>query len=117
MKHLLLLLVLLSHNSLLAQTSDKEKVLIITDYLIKNEKKSAKQARNEALATVYGKPQFKDLTYDISSEMYFATVKTSKGDFSKKVSFYMPKDRAYSFSKNSDEGTLLLAHKLKDNEV
>ncbi len=100
-----------------ADISSNEKVLILTDYLIKQENQTPTQARNEAVATVFGKPIFTQLSYDDDTEMFFGRVSSTKTPLSRKINFYMPKRRAHDFMKNKDDAKLEIIHKVKDNEV
>lgn len=110
-----LLLVLLS-TALNAQ-SDKQKILILTDYLMKNESKTLEQARNEAIASVYGKPIFKDLVYYENSETFFAKIVSEKGSFSRDVNFYMPFKRAVNFKKDLETGRIEVTHAFDNNKI
>ena len=104
-------------STLSAQVSDEDKVLILTDYLITKEAQESVNARNQAIATIYGKPIFKNLIYDDASEMFFAQVVSQKGDFVKEVNFYMPRKRALSFKKDLDAGKIEVEHAFNDNEI
>jgi hypothetical protein len=113
----LLILILLSIKPLFASTNGDEKIKILTKYLIEQEKKDPISARNEAIATIYGKPVFKDLIYHDASEMFFGKVVSQKGDFSKNINFYMPKERAITFQKNLADGKIEIEHAFDDNEI
>jgi len=127
---------------LFAGVSDSEKVLILTDYLIKEKtakldadlattqnntsayqklldakKAISAQARSEALATVYGKPRFKGLVYDSSSEMFFGRIISERGSFEQDINFYMPQRRALNFEKNVDAGKIEIKNALEDNQI
>jgi len=115
-KSLTLMFLLLS-TTLFAEISDDEKINILTDYLVKQENKNVEQARNEAIASVYGKPIFSQLSYDNDTEMFFGRVTSSKGTNSKLVNFYMPRKRAISFKKNRDSASIEVHHIYKDSEV
>ncbi len=136
-----LLLFLLAIN-LEAEISDSDKVKILTDYLIKEKSRKVDtklteveadsleheallqekeqitvRARNEAVATVYGKPAFKSLVYDDDTEMFFGRIVSQNGNFEKDVNFYMPKQRARAFKKNLESGRIEIEHLFDDNEV
>ncbi len=104
-------------SSLNAQISDEEKILILTDYLVNREAKDVLSARNEAIATIYGKPSFKNLVYDDASEMFFAQVVSQNGSFEKDVNFYMPRKRAVAFKKELESGKIEIEHTFDDNEI
>ncbi len=104
-------------SSLLADINDEDKIKILTDYLVNKEAKNPIAARNEAIATVYGKPQFKNLVYDEDSEMFFGQVVSKHGDFIKDVNFYMPRKRAIAFKKNLESGKIEVEHAFDDNEI
>ena len=133
--------VLLS-TSLYAQPSSEDQVYIITDYLLREkskeldkrlksltpaspeykallEKKKSLQveARNEAIATVYGKPRFDTLVYDDNSEMFFGRIVSSNENFVRDVDFYMPRKRARAFKKNTKEGQIEIEHLFHDNSL
>jgi len=104
-------------NSLYADERDKEEVLILTNYLIKHEHKTTAEARSIALASVYGKPEFQDLVYYDSSEMFFGTIVSENGNFSRDVSFYMPRERAIEFKKELSKGLIEIKHVFDNNKV
>jgi len=114
---ILILSLFFSTSILSAQVSDEDKILILTDYLITKEAQESVSARNQAIATIYGKPIFKNLIYDDASEMFFAQVVSQKGDFVKDVNFYMPRKRALSFKKDLDAGKIEIEHAFNDNEI
>jgi hypothetical protein len=99
-----------------ANEEEDKKILILTDYLIKHESKTQQEARSIAIATIYGKPRFKDLVYYDSSEMFFGTIVSQKGDFSRDVSFYMPKKRAYEFMHQLHDGLIEIQHAFDKEE-
>ncbi len=111
------LLIFVSSHTLHAQMSDKDKILILTNYLIEKEDKDVVSARNEAIATIYGEPKFQDLVYDDASEMFFARLVSQRGDFSKDINFYMPRQRAIKFKKELDAGLIKIEHAFDDNEI
>jgi hypothetical protein len=113
----LALTLLLLSNTLFASTSSDEKIKILTQYLVEKEKKDPINARNEAIATIYGKPLFKDLIYNDASEMFFGKVVSQRGDFSRNINFYMPKERAIEFQKNVAAGKIEIEHAFDDNEI
>ena len=114
---ILILLLALSSSLLNAEINDEDKILILTDYLVKEEQKDVLQARNEAIATVYGKPIFKKLIYNDNSEMFFATVVSEHGNFQRDVNFYMPRERAVKFKKELDSGKIEIEHAFDDNKI
>jgi len=97
--------------------SDEEKVVALSKYLVKTKGLSAKEARNEALATVYGKPVLKDLLYDENSEIFFGKLSSTKDNFEQDISFYMPKERAYEFYDNKDKAIVAVSHNIKDDDI
>jgi len=128
--------------TLMAEISDSDKVKILTDYLVKEKSREVKnklteaeadsleeesllqekekitiRARNEAVATIYGKPVFQSLVYDDDTEMFFGRVVSQNGNFEKEVNFYMPKQRARTFKKNLDSGRIEIEHLFDDNEI
>ncbi len=136
------LLLLLVVATLQAEPSDEDKVYILTDYLVKEKsgdidarlsgfkpssseykalsqqkEKMTIEARNEAVATVYGKPYFTELTYDDRSEMFFGRIVSENGNYEKDINFYMPKQRARAFKKNLEEGRIEIEHVFDDNEI
>lgn len=113
----LILLIFLLISSLQANMNDEEKILILTNYLITQEHKDIATARSQAISSVYGVPSFKKLVYDDSSEMFFATIVSEKGNFSKNVNFYMPQKRAKSFLKSVDTGKIKIAHSFRNNKL
>ncbi len=123
----LVLLLLLTTLSLYAAPNDEEKVHILTDYLLKQKmihrdpSKSVAdltvEARGEAIATVYGKPEFQELTYDDSSEMFFGRIISTHGNFTRDVNFYMPRKRAREFKKHLDAGEIRIKHAFEDNTL
>ena len=116
-RKILSLFFILFSSILLADLSDNEKINILTDYLVKQENKNVREARNEAIATVYGKPVFNQLSYDDNTEMFFGRVKTTKSPLSRRINFYMPKKRAHSFMKNKENARIEVTHKFKNDEV
>lgn len=128
--------------TLIAEISDSDKVNILTDYLVKEKNREVDQklsqvevdsleqeallqekenttvrARNEAVATIYGKPTFKSLVYDDDTEMFFGRIVSQNGNFEKDVNFYMPKQRARAFKKNLEGGRIEIEHVFDDNEL
>ncbi len=139
-KPLIILSLLLT--PLMAEVSDEDKVYILTEYLLKEKYKGMAQelnsltpaspeykalsqrkrvltaeARNEAIATVYGKPKFVDLVYDDSSEMFFGRIISTKGNFVRDVDFYMPRQRARAFKKKVEEGRIEIKHVFDGNKL
>jgi len=129
-------------TSLFGALDEKDRVYILTEYLIKEKSKEVdaalkrltpaspeykalearkKQiiiaARNEAIATVYGKPRFESLVYDDSSEMFFGRIVSEKGGFERDVNFYMPKQRARAFKKKIDDGRIEIEHAFEDDAL
>ncbi len=127
---------------LYAQLNSEDQVYILTDYLLREKgkdidkklktltpaspeykalltKKRALQtkARNEAIATVYGKPKFKHLVYDDNSEIFFGRIISSNNNFIRDVNFYMPRKRARSFKKNIETGRIEIEHLFKNNTL
>ena len=125
-----------------AEISDSDKVNILTDYLVKEKSREIDQklsqaqadsleheslmqqkematirSRNEAVATIYGKPVFKSLVYDDDTEMFFGRIVSQNGNFEKDVNFYMPKQRARAFKKNLEAGRIEIEHVFDDNEL
>lgn len=117
MKTLLLLFLFFILLDAQEKLSDDQKIFILTDYLIKQESKTPKQARNEAVATIFGLPYFKELSYDDHTEMFFGRVASTKGSASKLVNFYMPRKRALAYKKNRGDGSIEVKHSLKDNTL
>ena len=120
MKHiktLLILLSLFSFYTLHADISDDEKIKILTEYLVQKEGKQLIQARNEAIATIYGKPLFEDLIYNDTSEMFFGSIVSERGSFKKDINFYMPQTRAIEFQKNLAAGKIEIEHAFDDNDI
>ena len=121
------LTLLLLVNTILLAITDEKKVLYVTDYLYKEKllhrdpSKSPEdlriEARNQALASIYGKPTFETLKYDETSEMFFGRIRSSKGNFIRDVNFYMPKRRAHIFQKNIDSGKLTIEHVYEDEAL
>ena len=134
--------VLLSNVSVSAAISDTDKIYILTDYLIKEKSREVDhklskveadsldhealliqkekitiRARNEAVATIYGKPTFKSLVYDDDTEMFFGRIVSQNGNFEKDVNFYMPKKRARAFKKRLEEGRIEIEHAFDDDEI
>ncbi len=114
---IVILSILLSLSCLNAEINDRDKILVLTDYLVEKEGRDIVEARNEAIATIYGEPQFEDLVYDDESEMFFARVVSQKGNFSKEVNFYMPRKRAINFKKNLKDSLIKIEHAFDDNEI
>ena len=139
---ILILIFFILTSSLYAEISREDKVYILTDHLIKEKskkidkelnaltpaspehkalvlekKKMTVQARNEAIATVYGKPKFEHLIYDDSSEMFFGRIVSSKGGFVRDVDFYMPRKRARAFKKKLANGTIEIEHAFDGNRL
>jgi len=139
-KPLILLSLLLT--PVMAEVSDEDKVYILTEYLLKEKRKGMLQelrsltpaspeykalqqrkraltveARNEAIATVYGKPKFVNLVYDDSSEMFFGRIVSTKGNFVRDVDFYMPRERARAFKKKIEEGRIAIKHVFDGNKL
>jgi len=110
-------LVFLCITSLSADISDEDKIRILSDYLINKESKDPVAARNEAIATVYGKPKFKNIIYDDASEMFFAQVVSQNGEFVKDVNFFMPRERALTFKKDLEAGKIEIEHAFDDNDI
>jgi len=140
--NILLTLLLIFTLPLSAEISDEDKVYILTDYLVKEKSKGIDEAlkvltpaspeykalqkkkqsitvtaRNEAIATVYGKPVFENLVYDDDSEMFFGRIVSSKGNFVRDVDFYMPKKRARAFKKKVDAGRIEIEHVFDGNRL
>lgn len=113
---IVLMMLFIFHSNLNAQNDDK-KILILTDYLITTDGKTVEQARNEAIATVYGKPFLKELTYNDQSETFFAKLVSEKGSFTKDVNFYMPYKQAAKFKKDLKASRLEIKHSFKDNKI
>lgn len=113
----LLPLSIISLNTLHAQTSDEDKIKILSNYLINIEKKDPVSSRNEAIATVYGKPELKNLVYDEASEMFFGRIVSEKGNFIRDVNFYMPRKRAVSFKKELSAGKINIEHAFENDKV
>ncbi|MEA3372037.1 MAG: hypothetical protein U9Q40_11950 [Campylobacterota bacterium] len=114
---IIILFLLMCASSLNAEINDNDKILILTDYLIKNEGKTTAQARSEAIATIYGKPKFENLLYDDNSEMFFGTVISENRNFSRDINFYMPRQRAVKFKKNLESGRIEIEHAFDNNEI
>jgi len=114
---IVILSILLSLSCLNAEINDRDKILVLTDYLVEKEGRDIVEARNEAIATIYGEPQFEDLVYDDESEMFFARVVSQKGNFSKEVNFYMPRQRAINFKENLNDGLIKIEHAFDNNEI
>ena len=110
-------LIFLCITSLSADISDEDKIRILSDYLINKESKDPVAARNEAIATVYGKPKFKNIIYDDASEMFFAQVVSQNGEFVKDVNFFMPRKRAITFKKDLEAGKIEVEHAFDDNDI
>ena len=108
---------LLISTSLLAELNDEDKILVLTEYLVNKEGRDTISARNEAIATIYGKPKFKNLVYDDASEMFFAQVVSQNGNFSKDVNFFMPRKRAIAFKKDLEAGKIEVEHAFDNNEI
>ena len=108
---------LLISSSLAAEMSDEDKILVLTEYLVNKEGRDTISARNEAIATIYGKPKFKNLVYDDASEMFFAQVVSQNGSFSRDVNFFMPRKRALAFKKDLEAGKIEVEHAFDDNEI
>ena len=117
LKSIPVLLLLLSTQLLIADVNDDEKVKILTQYLVEKEHKDVISARNEAIATVYGKPKLQDLVYNDPSEMFFGNIISEKGNFKKAINFYMPRQRAIEFQRNVDAGKIEIEHAFDDNEI
>jgi len=117
LKPMIVLLTFFMLYSNLNAQNDSKKILILTDYLITTEGKTIEQARNEAIATVYGKPLLKELTYDDQSETFFAKLVSEKGNFSKDVNFYMPYKQAAKFKKDVEASRVDITHSFKDNKI
>jgi len=111
------ILLLLLPTFIYADITDEEKILILTNYLIKNEGKSVAQARNKAISTIYGEPKFQNLVYDDSSEMFFAQIVSKEGNFIKDINFYMPYHRAVEFKKDLNSGLIKIEHNFKNNKI
>lgn len=97
--------------------SDNQKILILTEYLTTTEGKTVEQARSEAIATVYGEPLLKNVTYDEQSETFFAKLISEKGNYVKDISFYMPYKKALKFRKDIEASRLDIRHAFKDNKI
>jgi len=134
-------LLMLYVSSAQAEFSDEDKVKILTEYLIKqngdldgeikaltpaspeykaalkHKEKITIRSRNEAIATIYGKPRFHSLVYDEHSEMFFGRIISENGNFERDINFYMPKKRARDFKKKVDTGRIEIKHVFDDNEV
>jgi len=120
MKSLLITTLLLSFlnlQMLSADINDEEKIKILTNYLVEKEAKEVITARNEAIATIYGKPEFKDLVYNDASEMFFGSIVSERGNFKKDINFYMPKIRSIEFLKDLSQGKIEIEHAFDDNEL
>jgi len=116
-KTLLILLSLFSVHSLNADIRDAEKIKILTEYLVQEEGKKLIQARNEAIATIYGKPLFENLIYNDTSEMFFGSIVSERGGFKREINFYMPKTRAREFQKNLAAGKIEIEHAFDNNNI
>lgn len=114
---LIILFLLIYTSSLNAELNDEDKILILTDYLVKNEGKTTVEARNEAMATIYGKPKFENLVYDDNSEMFFGTVVSENKNFSKDINFYMPRQRAVKFKRDLKSGRIEIEHAFDNNQI
>ena len=110
-------LIILSSSVLLADVDDAQKVSILAKYLMQDENLSSAEARSQALSSVYGKPELKDLKYDSSSEMFFGRLASENGALEKDINFYMPRKRALDFEKDTAKGTIEIEHAFKDNEL
>jgi len=129
-------------SNVYAEITDEDKVKILTNYLVQErsqgidaelstlthaspEYKALKKkkasitmaARNEAVATVYGKPKFESLVYDDGSEMFFGRIVSTNGNFEREVNFYMPKKRARAFKKKLDKGRIEIEHAFENSEL
>lgn len=111
------ILIFLSCSVLQADVNDNDKILILTNYLVEHEGMDVAEARNEAIATIYGEPSFEDMVYDDISEMFFAKIVSQRGGFSKDVNFYMPRQRAIELMKNVDDSLIEIKHAFDDNEI
>ena len=139
---ILIAILFLFSLTLAAEVSDEDKVYILTDYLVKErsegidkelkaltpaspeykalearKKEITVAARNEAIATVYGKPEFENLVYDDDSEMFFGRIISSKGNFVRDVDFYMPRKRARAFKKKLEDGQIEIEHAFDGNKL
>ena len=127
---------------LTAEVSSEDQVYILSEYLMREKgkdldktlktltpaspeyktmalEKNALQAeaRNIAIATVYGKPKFKQLVYDDNSETFFGRVVSTNDNFIRDVNFYMPKKRARAFKKKIETAQLEIEHIFKNNTL
>ena len=127
---------------LIADISSEDKVYILSEYLAREKSKDLDkalktltpaspeykstileknalqaEARSIAIATVYGKPQFKQLVYDDNSETFFGRVVSTNNNFIRDVNFYMPRKRARAFKKKMDAGQLEIKHVFKNNTL
>ena len=109
-----LILILLS--TFLMAMSEDTKVLILTKHLIE-QGYSQDEASEKALASIYGKPLFKNLIYDENSEMFFGKLTTSKGNLEKDISFFMPKQRAYALLKDQTLANIKIHYHIKNNKI
>ncbi len=109
--------ILLISTNLNAQLNDEDKILVLTNYLIENENMDSIKARNEAIATIYGKPKFKNLIYDDNSEMFIGEIVSERGDFSKTINFYMPKQRAFTFQEDLNNGKIKIEHAFDNDKI
>jgi hypothetical protein len=91
--------------------------LALTKYLVKTKGLSVDEARSKALASIYGKPKLEGLIYDLNSEIYFGKITTQNNNFTKDISFYMPKERAYDFYKNKDSANIKFIHHGDNDDI
>ena len=141
LKHLALAILLLA-SPLAAEISSEDQVYILTEYLMKKKAKALDkelkgltpaspeykaleqqkknllvEARNQAIATVYGKPKFENLVYDDNSEMFFGRIVSSNNNFIRDVNFYMPRKRARAFKKKVQAGRIEIEHLFDNHQL
>jgi len=110
-------IIIFSSSILVADVGDSQKVSILAKYLMQDENLSSAEARSQALSSVYGKPELKDLKYDSSSEMFFGRLVSENRDLEKDINFYMPRKRALEFEKDISQGVIEIEHSFKNNRV
>jgi len=84
----------------------------------KNIKSITIKAMAKAYVTVYGKPYLENsLKYDADTETFYGTVKSTKGNFSEKVSIKVPLAKAQNFDKDVASLKTDVIFNLKGNKL
>ena len=75
-------------------------------------------AMQKAYVVVYGTPYLENsLKYDAENETFYGVIKSTKGDFSEKVSFRVPIENAPQFEENIKNVTPRLVFKYEDEKL